>query len=72
MLRALSGRGNDRIRLSSPSPHGAEAKRKPRLLLRFDGAILLRFADRQFLAMLFPLPPRITRFERCSTFFWPI
>ena len=34
------------------------------LLFVFDGAsLLLRFADRQFLALLFQLPPRLTRFE---------
>jgi hypothetical protein len=33
------------------------------LLLRFDGSFLLRFADRQFEAWLFQLPPRLTRFE---------
>jgi hypothetical protein len=40
-----------------------KARRKPRLLFRFDGSFLLRFADRQFLAVLFQPPPRITRFE---------
>ena len=38
-------------------------RRKPRLLLRLPGEFLLRFADRQFLALLFQLPPRFTRFE---------
>lgn len=33
------------------------------LLLRLPGALLLRFADRTFLALLFQLPPRFTRFE---------
>ena len=33
------------------------------LLFRFDGSLLFRFAERQFLALLFQLPPRITRFE---------
>ena len=41
----------------------AAATRKPRLLFRFSGAFLLRFAGRQFLALLFQLPPRITRYE---------
>jgi len=36
------------------------------LLLRFSGVFLLRFADRQFLALLFQLPPRFTRFEACD------
>jgi len=31
------------------------------LLLRLSGALLLRFAARQFLALLFQLPPRRTR-----------
>lgn len=35
--------------------------RKPMLLLRLPGSLLLRFADRQFLALLFQLPPRLTR-----------
>ena len=33
------------------------------LLLRLPGSLLLRFADRTFLALLFQLPPRFTRFE---------
>ena len=33
------------------------------LLLRLPGVLLLRFADRQFCALLFQLPPRLTRFE---------
>jgi hypothetical protein len=38
------------------------AQRKPRLLLRFVGAFLLRFAARTFEgASLFQLPPRLTR-----------
>jgi hypothetical protein len=36
--------------------------RKPRLLFRFAGSFLLRFAARQFWDGLFQLPPRITRF----------
>ena len=39
------------------------ATRKPLLLLRLDGLFLFRFADRQFAASLFQLPPRFTRFE---------
>lgn len=35
----------------------------PRLLLRFEGELLLRLATRQFEALLFQLPPRLTRFE---------
>ena len=33
------------------------------LLFRFDGSLLLRYAERQFDAVLFQLPPRFTRFE---------
>jgi len=33
------------------------------LLFLFVGLLLLRIADRQFLPLLFQLPPRITRFE---------
>lgn len=33
------------------------------LLLRLPGELLLRFADRTFLALLFQLPPRSTRFK---------
>jgi hypothetical protein len=33
------------------------------LLFLLDGLLLLRFADRQLFALLFQLPPRITRFE---------
>ena len=39
------------------------ARRKPRLLLRLSGVLLLRFDTRQFLALLFQLPPRFTRLE---------
>ena len=39
------------------------AHRKPMLLLRFVGVLLLRFAARRLLVLLFQLPPRITRFE---------
>jgi len=38
-------------------------RRKPILLFRFDGVLLFRFAERQFDAVLFQLPPRFTRFE---------
>ncbi len=39
------------------------SRRKPRLLSRLSGVSLLRFADRQFLASLIQLPPRLTRLE---------
>ncbi len=35
----------------------------PRLVFRLSGVFLLRFADRQFLALLLQLPPRFTRLE---------
>ena len=44
-------------------PAEFRASRKPLLFLRFAGSLVLRFADRQFAASLFQLPPRITRFE---------
>ncbi|GEM_PF-4958004 len=37
------------------------------LLFRFDGVLLFRFAERQFDAVLFQLPPRFTRFDPEST-----
>jgi hypothetical protein len=37
------------------------AGRKPMLLVRFVGVLLLRWAARQFCALLFHAPPRITR-----------
>ena len=46
---------------------GRQTTRKPLLLLRFDGLLLLlRFAERQFCALLFQLPPRFTRLEPVS------
>jgi len=33
------------------------------LFQSLSGLLLLRFADRQLFALLFQLPPRITRFE---------
>jgi hypothetical protein len=36
--------------------------RKPRLLFRFQGLVLFRYAARRFCASLFQLPPRLTRF----------
>ncbi len=35
--------------------------RKPRLLLRLEAVFLLRLETREFLALLFQLPPRFTR-----------
>ena len=41
----------------------ARTRRIPRLLLRLSGALLLRYDTRQFVKLLFQLPPRFTRFE---------
>ena len=43
------------------------AQRTPMLLLRFVGVLLLRLAARKLVALLFQLPPRITRLEACPT-----
>jgi len=40
-----------------------ETRRKPTFCSRFEGSLLLRLAERQFLASLFKLPPRSTRFR---------
>gem|GEM_PF-6439136 len=56
----------------SPSLNGLNlavcvlARRNPLLLFLFPGLFLLRLAERQFLALLFQLPPRITRLEPLS------
>ena len=48
--------------VSRQAGDAGRAQRKPRLLLRFEGAFLLRFDDRRFAApSLFQLPPRLTR-----------
>ena len=36
------------------------------LLFLLSGQLLLRLATQQLLALLFQLPPRITRFEPCG------
>gem|GEM_PF-3828609 len=41
-------------------------RRKPRLLLRLLGQLLLRLATRRLAALLFQLPPRNTRLEPSS------
>jgi hypothetical protein len=50
-----------------PMSYGTKTRRKPTLLLRLSGLSLLRFAERQFCAWLFQLPPRKTRFEPTIT-----
>jgi hypothetical protein len=42
---------------------GAARRRQPKLLLRLSGSLLFRFVAVQFAALLFQLPPRITRAE---------
>ncbi|HPE70480.1 MAG TPA: hypothetical protein PLF96_14275 [Thermotogota bacterium] len=46
-----------------PLPKTVLARRNPRLLLLLPGELLLRLATRQLLALLFQLPPRLTRLE---------
>ncbi len=58
-----NGRAAGSVRRCQCDAGGARATRKPRLLFRFAGAFLLRFAERQFWPLLFQLPPRITRSE---------
>jgi hypothetical protein len=50
---------------ATPSGTGYQHRRgrRPRLLLRLSGLFLLRFDARAFLALLFQLPPRLTRLE---------
>ena len=61
-------RGQDGSRVSlwvlqPPGCSGARTTRKPILLFRLSGLLLLRCAERQLFALLFQLPPRTTRFE---------
>ena len=49
------GPQTDRLRLRS-----VLATRKPKLLLRFEGSFLLRFAERTLGGLLFQLSPRFT------------
>ena len=58
-LKARSGQSG----AASTACAELRATRKPRLSLRFDGLLLLRFADRQFTGLFLQLPPRFTRFE---------
>jgi hypothetical protein len=46
-----------------PMSYGTNTRRKPQLLLRLSGVLLLRLAERQFCPLLFQQPPRKTRFE---------
>ena len=48
------------------SKRGVLATRKPMLLLRLSGSLLLRFDERQLLELLFQLPPRSTRSKSLS------
>ncbi len=60
---AVGARGEGRCLWRLPfAACESRAHRKPRLLLRFAGVLLLRDADRRFAAsLLFHDPPRITR-----------
>ncbi len=52
------------LREAAVSGRGRElAGRNPKLFQRLPGELLLRFAERAFLAELFQLPPRLTRLE---------
>ena len=44
---------------------GGLAARKPTLLFRFSGVLLLRMEERRLSAWLFQEPPRITRDTYC-------
>ena len=65
-LKIPRDRVNNLFRGSHPAlllSYGTNTRRKPMLLLQLSGLLLLRFAVRQFCALLFQLPPRTTRFE---------
>ena len=65
-LSEVLPRNEDRIRFWLAEHSLAfisQARRKPRLLFRLSGVFLFRLAERQFWALLFQLPPRLTRFE---------
>jgi hypothetical protein len=66
LIPAALGRGSSgdgaRVVTQMPMAELERAQRKPRLLLRFDGAFLLRFeAESLDASLLFQLPPRLTR-----------
>lgn len=51
----------DAVTAGTPGIVGSSwTRRRPILLLRFDGAFLLRFAERRFPGLLFQEPPRRT------------
>lgn len=60
----LDGKTHGEVLRKAPhaGKHSMLARRKPTLLLRLSGVLLLRFATRQFCGLLFQLPPRMTRF----------
>ncbi|MFT4973955.1 MAG: hypothetical protein ACI9JY_003168, partial [Saprospiraceae bacterium] len=62
-IRLLQELENNLFRSGNPSHFELWANRKPLLLLRLSGLLLLRLDTRQFLALLFQLPPRKTRLE---------
>ncbi len=51
------------VETAVPGSFPVLARRNPTLLLRLSGALLLRFATRQFCGLLFHDPPRMTRLE---------
>ena len=62
--KARAERESGRFRpVAPPRTARSAASRKPRLLFRFVGVSLLRFAAWQLVPWLFQLPPRFTRFE---------
>ncbi len=61
------GTGTASVNTVTSGSGGELRRRKPTLSLRLPGSFLLRFADRQFLALLFQLPPRITWEELLTT-----
>ena len=47
--------------IRKPKPHYSNKTRKPLLLFRLSGVLLLRFAQRTLFGSLFQEPPRSTR-----------
>ena len=66
LVRSLQSRIS-RERTLAPLLVPVLAKRKPLLLFRLDGVLLLRLAERALFALLFHEPPRNTRFDTRST-----
>src|SRR3990172_722212 len=58
VLASIAGVSSSRSSIDPPVPQAAHVR--PMLLFRLSGSFLLRLAERQFLALLFQLPPRST------------